>query len=112
MNTHAIMNVVIFITTANKKEAGKISSVLVGKRLAACVNILNTCDSIFRWKGKVDKQKEYLLMVKSKKSLLPELIRLVKSMHSYKVPEIIAVPIIGGNKDYLDWLDESTRNPL
>lgn len=106
------MNIVIFITTANKKEAGKISSALVDKRLAACVNIIPPVYSIFRWQGKVDKGKEYLLIVKSRKSLLPKLIKLVKSLHSYKVPEIIALPIIGGNKEYLDWLDESTRNPL
>ena len=106
------MKIVVFITAANKKEAGKISSALVGKRLAACVNIIPPVYSIFRWQGKVDKGKEYLLIVKSRKSLLPKLIKLVKSLHSYKVPEIIALPIIGGNKDYLDWLDESTRNPL
>lgn len=103
------MNIVVFITTPNKKQAQDIASSLVSKGAAACVNIISDVDSIFRWKDKLDKQKECLLIVKSRKSLMPKLIKLVKSKHSYEVPEIIALPIIAGNKDYLDWLDESTR---
>lgn len=105
------MRIVIFITVANKKQAQNIADTLVSKGLAACVNIISGIDSIFRWQGKVDKQKECLLMVKSRKSLMPKLIKVVKSIHSYEVPEIIALPIIAGNKDYLDWLNDSTRKP-
>jgi periplasmic divalent cation tolerance protein len=106
------MRVVLFITTADKKQAQDIASALVAKRLAACVNIIQGVESVFRWQGKLDQQKECLLIVKSKKPLIPKLIKLVKSLHSYEVPEIIAFPIIAGNKDYLDWLDESTRNAV
>lgn len=102
------MNIVVFITTANKKQARDIALALVKKGMAGCVNIVAGIDSLFRWQGKLDKQKECLLIVKSKRSLMPKLIKLVKSLHSYKVPEIIALPIIAGNKDYLEWLDEST----
>lgn len=103
------MNIVVLITTANKKQAQVIAQALVSKSLAACVNIVLGIDSVFKWQGKIDRQKECLLIVKSKKSLMPKLIKLIKSLHSYDVPEIIALPIIAGNKEYLDWLNESTR---
>lgn len=103
------MYVVIFITTVNKKESEKIARALVSKNMAACVNIVEQVNSLFKWKGKLERQREFLLIVKSKKSLMPKLIKLVKSLHSYNVPEIIALPIIAGNKEYLDWLGESTR---
>lgn len=101
------MYIVVLITTAHKKEAGFIARQLLKKRLAACVNIIDNISSLFWWQAKLDKAKETLLVIKSKKTKLPQLIKLVKSLHSYKVCEIIALPIIGGNKDYLDWIDES-----
>lgn len=100
---------VIFITCANKEEAEKIAAALVKNRLAACVNIAKNIESVFWWQGKIDIAKEALLIVKSKKSKLAKIIKLVKSIHSYDVPEIIALPIIGGDKSYLDWIDESIR---
>jgi periplasmic divalent cation tolerance protein len=103
------MYVVVLVTTPNKKEAKAIASFLVKKGLAACVNVIAGVDSLFKWQGKIDKQKECLLVIKSKKALLPKLIKITKSLHSYSVPEIIALSIIAGNKDYLDWLNESLR---
>ena len=103
------MYVVVLVTTPNKKEAKAIASFLVKKGLAACVNVIAGVDSLFKWQGKIDKQKECLLVIKSKKALLPKLIKITKSLHSYSVPEVIALPIIAGNKDYLDWLNESLR---
>lgn len=103
------MNVVIFITCANSNEAKKIAQHLVGQKLVACVNILQSIESIFWWKQTVDSANEILLIAKSKKSLMPKIIKGIKSLHSYDVPEIIALPIISGNKDYLDWIDESLR---
>ncbi|MDP3731866.1 MAG: divalent-cation tolerance protein CutA [Candidatus Omnitrophota bacterium] len=103
------MNVVIFVTAANKKEAEKIASALIKKKLAACVNIIDNVNSLFRWQGKVDNAKEALLIIKSRKALMNNLIKKVKSLHSYAVPEIIALPIISGDKDYLKWIDESTK---
>jgi len=102
------MEIVIFITAANKKEAKKIAQQLVKSKLVACVNIIEGIKSLFRWKGKVDLAKEVLLVVKSRKEKLAKIIKLVKSLHSYEVPEIIALPIVGGYKPYLNWINDST----
>ena len=103
------MHIVIFITSANKKEAAKIAQALIKNKLAACVNIAGNLQSIFRWEGKIDQAKEILLVVKSKKEKLNKIIKLVKSLHSYETPEIIALPIVGGFKPYLNWINESLR---
>jgi|SRR3989338_264169 len=100
---------VIFITCANKKEARVIAKVLVKHRVAACVNIIDNIESIFWWNSKIDKAKETLLIVKSKKTKLARIIKLVKSRHSYAVPEIIALPIVAVEKSYLRWMNESLR---
>lgn len=102
-------NVIIFITAANKKEAEKIACRLILGKLAACVNIIDRVNSLFWWKGKIDKTKETLLIVKSKQSEFKKIIHTVKRIHSYEVPEIIAVPIIAGEKKYLEWLNGSVR---
>jgi len=99
--------VVIFSTCANKKEAGRIADNLVKNKLVACVNIIDRVESVFWWQGKTDSAKEALLVIKSKQSKLNKIIKLVKSLHSYQVPEIIALPIMGGYKPYLEWIDES-----
>ncbi|MBM3245980.1 MAG: divalent-cation tolerance protein CutA [Candidatus Omnitrophica bacterium] len=102
------MYIVVFITTSSKKEARRIAARLVENKLAACVNIIDKVESVFYWQSKIDQAAEALLVVKTKKSLLNSLIKKVKSWHSYQVPEIIALPIIGGSKEYLDWIDDST----
>ena len=101
--------VVVLVTASNKKEAQKIAAGLIGAKLAACVNIIAKIDSLFFWEGKIDKAQEYLLIIKSKQAKLPKIIKLVKSLHSYKVPEIIALAIIAGSESYLRWIDESVR---
>lgn len=103
------MYTVIFITAANKKEAQRIAKLLLKNKLAACVNIVPKVESLFWWKGKIDHAKEVSLIIKSKKTKLNQIIKLVKSLHSYQVPEIIALPIIAGYKPYLRWLGESLR---
>lgn len=103
------MYVVILVTAKDKKEAQKISVGLIKAKLAACVNIVDKVDSIFFWAGKIDQAKESLLVVKSKKEKLSQVIKLVKSLHSYEVPEIIALPIIAGDKSYLRWIDAALR---
>lgn len=105
------MYIVVFITASNQKEASNIAKALLENKLVACVNILDKVKSIFWWQGKIDQAQEALLIVKSKKSELNKIIKLVKSIHSYQVPEIIASPIIGGNQSYLRWLNESIRKP-
>ena len=104
-----MMFVIIFITASNKKEAGRIAQGLIKKRLAACVNIAGDIKSLFRWKGKIDKAREVLLIVKSKKTNFKKIAGFVRSVHSYQVPEIIAVPIIAGDKPYLEWINAAVR---
>jgi len=101
--------VVIFITSASKKEAKAIAKALVQKRLVACVNIVEKVESFFWWKKKIDSAKAVLLIAKSKKSNFEKIIKLVKAKHSYEVPEIIVLPIIAGYKPYLEWIDDSLR---
>lgn len=103
------MHIVVLVTASSKKEAQKLASCLLQEKLAACVNVIDGVDSHFRWQGKIDKAKEALLMIKTKKPLFNKLQKRIKSLHSYEVPEIIALPIIAGNKKYLDWIDDSTR---
>src|SRR3989338_9331518 len=93
--------IVIFITVSNQEEAGKIADALVKKRLVACVNIINSIKSIFHWKGKIDSADEILLIAKSVKRNFNKIVKEVKRLHSYECPEIIALPIIAGNEDYL-----------
>ena len=100
---------IVLITTGSEEEAHKIARLLVKEKKAACVNIVPEVDSLFRWKGKIDSARESLLLVKTTASLLSEIVSLVKETHSYQVPEIIGLPIIGGNEDYLKWLDKACR---
>jgi periplasmic divalent cation tolerance protein len=101
--------IVILITTSSEPEAHKIAELLLSRRKAACVNIVPRVDSSFWWQGKLDSARESLLIIKTEASLLPEIIDLVKTAHSYEVPEIIVLPIIGGNEDYLKWIDDEVR---
>ena len=101
--------IVIFVTASTEEEAHKVAELLLGRRKAACVNIVPEVDSSFWWRGKLDSARESLLIIKTRASLLPEIIDLVKAVHSYSVPEIIALPIIGGNEDYLNWIDAETE---
>lgn len=97
--------IIVLITVGSEEEAHKIAELLVNEKKAACVNIVPEIDSIFWWEGKIDSAQESLLLVKTRASLFPEIVELVKRTHSYEVPEIIALPIIGGSEDYLKWLD-------
>jgi periplasmic divalent cation tolerance protein len=101
--------VVIFVTTSTETEAHKIAELLLTRRKAACVNIVPRMSSSFWWHGKIDSARESLLIIKTRASLLSEIIELVKSVHSYEVPEIIALPIIGGNEDYLKWVGDEVK---
>ena len=101
--------IVIFVTTDTSQEAQSIARLLLDHRKVACVNIVPQVDSTFWWQGKLDSARESLLIIKTTASLLPDIIELVKSIHSYEVPEIIAMPIIGGNQDYLNWIDDEVK---
>jgi periplasmic divalent cation tolerance protein len=95
------------MAAGSEEEAGRIAELLVKENKAACVNIVPGVESFFRWKGKIVSARESLLLVKTRASLLSEIISLVKEAHSYEVPEIIALPIIGGSEEYLKWLDSA-----
>lgn len=96
--------IVILITTPTGEEAHKIATELLNRRKAACVNIIPGVSSLFRWQDALDSASEHLLIVKSKASLLDEIVTLVTQIHSYDVPEIIALPIAGGNPAYIEWI--------
>ena len=100
-----IDKIIVFITTGSEEEAHRIAESLVKGKKAACVNIVPRVDSLFWWEGKLDSARESLLLVKTKASLFPEVVELVKRTHSYEVPEIIALPIVAGSEDYAKWLD-------
>jgi len=104
--------IVVFVTVEKKQEAEKIARRLVEKKLAACVNVDQGVNSFFRWQGRVQNCREYLLVIKTKKSLFPRLEKEIKSCHSYSVPEIIALPIVAGEKKYLAWINESVGNAV
>lgn len=104
------MHIVVFVTAPEKKEARLIARALVEKKLAACVNIVDNIESVFRWEGKLDCAKETLLVIKTRKQKLAAVTALVRSLHSYKVPEVIALPVNGGYSKYLRWIDDSLRN--
>ena len=100
---------VVFVTASGLKEAEKISEALLKEKLAACVNIVRGVRSKYWWKGRIEKASESLLMIKTRKSKIPRLIRKVKKIHSYTVPEVIALPILQGNSDYLRWIGRSVK---
>lgn len=100
--------IVVFITVSNEDEAAKISKALVESRLAGCVNIIQNIRSIYSWQGRIEDEMEVLMIVKTQKALFDSLMKKVKELHSYTVPEIIALPIIEGSEDYLRWLREVT----
>jgi periplasmic divalent cation tolerance protein len=103
------MYVVILVTASSSQEARKIADKLIRAKLIACANIVEGIKSIFWWEGRVDSAGETLLIMKSRKSFLTKIIKTVKAAHSYETPEIIALPIIAGDKKYLGWIDESLR---
>ena len=99
---------VMFVTAASEEQAGLIAHALVGERLAACVNIVSPIRSIYRWNDEVQTDTEHLMVIKTRATLAPKVAARVKELHSYEVPEVIAVPIIAGAKSYLDWVLAST----
>ena len=102
------VHVVVFITAGSVEEGQNIARTLVEERVAACVNIVSPIESVYRWQGKVQDDREVLLIAKTAAEMLEKLARRVKQLHSYKVPEIIALPIVAGSEDYLHWIDQQT----
>jgi periplasmic divalent cation tolerance protein len=100
--------VMVLITTPSPESAEKISRGLLDEKLIACASTIQGMCSLFWWEGQIDKANELLIICKTRQSLVKRLTEFVCKRHEYKVPEIIAVPIVGGNPDYLEWVKEST----
>lgn len=98
-------------TVPTAEEAESLAGVLVEKRLAACVQILGPMISHYRWQGKIETAGEYLCLAKSRTALYPELEAAIKAIHAYEVPEIIAMPVVAGSKEYLAWLAAELKEP-
>ncbi len=101
--------IVVYITAPAEDEASRIARCLVEEGIAGCINIVNGIRSIYKWQGKIEDDQEVLMIVKTQRHLFDSLKNRVKELHSYTVPEIIALPIIEGSDDYLNWLKEATK---
>jgi periplasmic divalent cation tolerance protein len=97
---------VVLVTCSGKEEAERISESLVARGLAACVNVLPGCVSIYRWEGEVQHDKEALMIIKSRRSRFAELEACVRELHSYDVPEVIAVDLSAASRGYLNFLED------
>jgi periplasmic divalent cation tolerance protein len=99
----------VITTTANKEDAAKIAAALVEKRLAACVQIVGPVHSIYRWEGKVEQAEEWQCLIKSRQDLFFAVEQVIKNIHPYEIPEIIALTIVAGSADYLQWLRDEIK---
>ena len=97
-------HLVVLMTAGSQEEAGRIADALVTELLAACVNIVPGVTSVYGWEGKVQRDEEWLLVAKSTREVLDDLVRCVQALHSYDLPEIIALPVVGGSEAYLRWV--------
>ena len=102
--------IVVIMTTSNREEAAKIVRSLLKERLIACANIVGPVSSLFWWEEKIDEASEFLVFMKTHKNLFQKLSEMVREIHSYEVPEILALPIIKGSPPYLNWLKASLQS--
>ncbi|KAF5942665.1 hypothetical protein HYC85_020307 [Camellia sinensis] len=103
-NNKTVPSIVVYVTVPNKEAGKKLAESIVKAKLAACI------ESVYEWKGEVQTDSEELLIIKTRESLLEALTEHVKANHEYEVPEVIAMPIVGGSIPYLEWLKNSTRD--
>ena len=107
MTTDEPEAIAVFMTAASSEEAARLAEMLVEKHLAACVQILPAIESVYRWQGKVERQREVLLIAKTTSAKFEELEQEVRALHSYETPEIVALQITGASSPYLAWLKAS-----
>jgi periplasmic divalent cation tolerance protein len=100
---------VVLVTAKDSVEAKQIGELLIKEKLAACVNVIPGVNSTYWWKGKIESSNEALLLLKTSREKLDDLIDRVKELHSYETPEVLALPVEKGSPDYLKWLEESLR---
>jgi periplasmic divalent cation tolerance protein len=101
--------IVILVTAASRRECRKIARHLIEARLAACVNITQPIESLYRWEGKIADDDEFLMLIKSTRELFPKIKKEISRIHSYHTPEIICLPIIDGSRNYLQWVTDSLK---
>jgi len=102
--------IVVYVTAGSTAEGDRLARALVDERLAACVSRIAPVQSVYRWEGKLEQSEEQLLIIKTQRRLFAALERRVRELHSYSVPEIVALPIIDGSQDYLRWLGDQTTD--
>jgi periplasmic divalent cation tolerance protein len=102
----------VFTNAPDREVAGRIAEALVDKRLAACVNVLAGCTSVYRWQGEVERAEEIPMIIKTRAARYPEVEALIRHLHPYELPEIVAVPVTRGLPDYLQWVAEETAIPI
>ncbi|XP_030455124.1 protein CutA, chloroplastic [Syzygium oleosum] len=107
---NTVPSIVVYVTVPNKEAGKKLAESIIKERLAACVNIVPGIQSIYHWQGKIETDSEELLIIKTRESLLEPLTQHVKANHEYDIPEVIGLPILGGNVQYLEWIKNSTRD--
>ncbi|KAH6779060.1 Nitrogen regulatory PII-like [Perilla frutescens var. hirtella] len=105
-----VPSIVVYVTVPNKEAGKKLAESIVKERLAACVNRVPGVESVYEWKGEIQTDSEELLIIKTRESLLEALTEHVKANHEYEVPEVISLPITGGNLQYLEWIKKSTKD--
>lgn len=101
--------IVVLVTAKDQAQARTIAKGLLDKKLIACANIIKGVESMFWWQGKIDRSSEAMLVIKTRKDLFKKVCACVKTLHSYDTPEVIALPVIEGNADYLNWIDLSVK---
>lgn len=101
--------IVVLMTASSADEAERIAEMLVNEKLAACVQILPGMQSVYIWKGQVQRESEVLILAKTTQNNFAELERGVRAMHSYETPEIVALPIVSGSQPYIEWLVDSVE---
>jgi periplasmic divalent cation tolerance protein len=105
--------VLVMVTAPDLETARSIARALVDRKIAACVNISPGLISVYAWKGELEESQEVLLLIKTRAALVQDhLIPLVHDLHPYELPEIISLPIVGGSRMYLDWIQEETQGGL
>ncbi|CAH9077040.1 unnamed protein product [Cuscuta epithymum] len=106
---NTVPSIVVYVTVPNKEAGKKLAESIVKEKLAACVNRVPGIKSVYEWEGQIQSDSEEMLIIKTRKSLLEALTAHVKANHEYDVPEVIALPIVGGSPQYLEWVKNNTR---
>jgi len=102
--------IVVLVTVGSAQEAETIATALLEERLAACVNVTSPVRSLYRWEGRIADDREWQMVIKTQARLFEALAARVRALHSYDVPEIIALPVLAGTTDYVDWIQNETKS--